>query len=146
MRKDVLNWRRRTISLNGSSSAEAVMRTVMLAVGMLIALSGPGFAQESEQLPPINVLGKRPPPTNDCSKLPAGSKQNLDCLNRQLKRDLDRVSPPSINVPASASSPDTQIGIVNLPAVQQQYGQSYGHSVIPFRPPAPSFGTPLGHH
>jgi hypothetical protein len=122
------------------------MRTVMLAVGMLTALSGPAFAQESGQLPPINVLGKRPAPTNDCSKIPAGSKQNLDCLNRKLKQDVDHISPPSIDVPASAASPDTKIGIVNLPAVQQQYGQNYGHSVIPFRPPAPSFGTPLGHH
>ncbi len=122
------------------------MRTFMLVVGMLVAFSGRGFAQQNEPLPPIDVLGKRPAPTNDCSKLAAGSKQNLDCLNRKLKQDVDHVSPPIIDVPASAASPDTKIGIVNLPAVQQQYGQSYGHSVILFRPPAPTFGTGLGHH
>ncbi len=121
------------------------MRTVMLAVGMLIVLSGPGFAQQGEPLPPIDVLGKRPAPTNDCSKIAAGSKQNLDCLNRQLKQDVDHVNAPAVDVPLSASSPDPKIGIVNLPGVQQQYGQNYGHSVIPFRPPAPTF-APLGHH
>jgi hypothetical protein len=39
------------------------MRTFMLAIGMLIALSGPSSAQQNEPLPPIDVLGKRPRPT-----------------------------------------------------------------------------------
>jgi hypothetical protein len=37
------------------------------------------------------------------------------------------------------------VGIVNVPAVQQQYGQNFGHSVIPYWPPPPVFTSPLGH-
>jgi hypothetical protein len=122
------------------------MRTFMLAVGIQVALSGIAFAQQNEPLPPIDVLGKHHAPTNDCSKLAAGSKENLDCLNRRLKQDVDHVNAPTIGAPLGAASPDTKIGIVNLPAVQQQYGQNYGHSVVPFRPPAPTFSVPGARH
>jgi hypothetical protein len=69
----------------------------------------------------------------------------LDCLNRILKGQVDRVQ-PSMNVPPiDAKSQDPRVGVVNVPAVQQQYGKNFGVSVFPQRPPAPvylnSFGT-----
>jgi hypothetical protein len=122
-----------------------MMRTMILAVATLMAVSSPAIAQQSGELPPIDVLKKHPHPTNDCSKTEAGSKENLDCINRQLNQTVDHVNPPTIGAPLSAGSSDTKIGIVNLPAVQQQYGQAYGHSVIPFRP-TQTFTAPLAHH
>jgi hypothetical protein len=43
--------------------------------------------------------------------------------------------------PIDARSSDTKLGIVNIPAVQQQYGSNFGRSVVPFRVPQPVFGT-----
>lgn len=44
-----------------------------------------------------------------------------------------------------ARSSDLKKGVVNLPAVQQQYGKNFGRSVIPYRPgPPPVYTSPLG--
>jgi hypothetical protein len=128
------------------------MRRIILAMGILAAsplfLCSRGYAQESEQLPQVEVPGKRQPPANsdNCSKAPSGSSQNLNCLNQQLKQQVDQINPPSVEAPLNAGSSDTKIGIVNLPAVQQQYGQNYGHSIYPYRPPPLVYGSPLGRH
>ncbi len=93
-------------------------RSIFAGVLSMIGIA-PGLAQEPpNDLPPINVLGHRPPKSDDCGKQ-SGAHQ-LDCLNRKMKQQVDRVSPSAISAPLSASSPDTKIGIVNLPAVQQQ--------------------------
>ncbi len=68
----------------------------------------------------------------------------LEQLNRQLKRKVDETNPVLNTPPLDARSPDTKIGIVNIPGVQQQYGKNFGNSVIPYRPPAPVY-APLGH-
>lgn len=36
--------------------------------------------------------------------------------------------------PVDAKSQDIKVGVVNVPAVQQQYGRNFGVSVIPYRP------------
>ncbi len=125
------------------------MRRIILAAGTTLALNGQGLAQEQPQpLPQIEVGGQRIPPASSggCAKAAAGSSQSLNCLNQQLKQQVDQVNPQTIDAPLNAGSGDTKIGIVNLPAVQQQYGKNYGHSVIPFRPPPPTFASPLSRH
>ncbi len=126
-----------------------MMRRIILAAGTTLALNGQGLAQQRPQsLPQIEVGGQRIPPegSGGCAKAPAGSSQSLNCLNQQLKQKVDQVNPPAIDAPLNAGSGDTKIGIVNLQAVQQQYGKNYGHSVIPFRTPPPTFASPLGRH
>jgi len=127
------------------------MRRIILGMGILVAspsfLCGQVYAQQSEQLPQVEVPGPRPPTDSEsCSKAASGSSQNLKCLNQQLKQQVDQINPPSIEAPLNAGSSDTKIGIVNLPAVQQQYGQNYGHSIFPYRPPPLVYGSPLGRH
>ncbi|OKO67980.1 hypothetical protein [Bradyrhizobium sp. AS23.2] len=41
-------------------------------------------------------------------------------LNREFKRKVDEVNPTANTPPLDARSPDTKIGIVNIPGVQQQ--------------------------
>ncbi|UGV28870.1 hypothetical protein E0H22_07715 [Rhodopseudomonas boonkerdii] len=70
-----------------------------------------------------------------------GGARSYGCLNETLRRDVDKVA-PSLNLPPiDARSSDTKLGIVNIPAVQQQYGSNFGRSVVPFRVPQPVFGT-----
>lgn len=129
------------------------MHRIILVMGILVASSsfwcGRSDAQQSSgQLPQVEVPGQRrsPAASEGCNKAPSGSSQNLNCLNQQLKQQVDQINPPSIEAPLNAGSSDTKIGIVNLPAVQQQYGKNYGRSIYPYRPPAPVYGAPLGRH
>jgi hypothetical protein len=62
----------------------------------------------------------------------------------QLKRKVDQVNPIQNLPPLDARSQDIKVGTVNIPGVQQQYGQNFGHSVFPYRPPSPVYSSGLG--
>ena len=117
----------------------------IITLAMIGPVPGLAQGQSPSDLPPIYVLGKRAPEANDSCGAKNGT-QKLNCLNRQMRRQADHVNAPVISAPLGANSPDIKIGIVNLPAVQQQYGQNFGKSVIPFRPPPLTFAPALGHH
>lgn len=90
------------------------------------------------------IGGGQPPATKfeRCVDVQIGADSALGCLNQKLRREVERTN-PSINLPPlDAGSPDVRVGNVNEAAVRQQYGSSYGRSVIPFRPPTPTFGVP----
>lgn len=114
-------------------------RILTLVVSLTLAM--PALAQQPPEQPKPEVIigGQSPPPTvrERCVEVEIGGARSFGCLNQTLKRDVEKVN-PSLNLPPiDARSGDTKIGIVNLPGVQQQYGQNYGHSVIPYRPPLP---------
>ena len=80
-----------------------------------------------------------------CVEVEIGSSRSMNCLNQKLKKEVDKVN-PSLNLPPiDARSPDLKVGIVNVPAVQQQYGRNFGVSAIPYRPAPPVFNSPIGH-
>jgi hypothetical protein len=68
----------------------------------------------------------------------------LDCLNKKLKNQVDRVQPPANNPPLDAKSQDIRVGVTNAAAVRQQYGANFGVSPFPQRPGAPTFVNPAG--
>jgi hypothetical protein len=78
-----------------------------------------------------------------CVEVEIGSSKSMDCLNEQLKREVDRVNPTVNLPPIDARSPDTEVGVINIPSVHQQYGRNFGVSAVPFRP-APLVFPPLG--
>jgi hypothetical protein len=113
------------------------------------------------ELPPVNVAPappatQYPSPTrgpfsgdgssNACVNPGSGSGQALDCLNLKLRQQVDQVNPGSSvpSAPLDARSIDTKIGIVNVPAVQQQYGKNFGVSAAPYRPPPLIYSSPVG--
>jgi hypothetical protein len=114
-----------------------------------VLLSMPGFAQQpppADAPKPEVIIGGQAAPARTferCVDVEIGGSRSYGCLNQTLKRDVDKVN-PSLNLPPiDARSSDTRIGIVNLPGVQQQYGQNYGRSIVPFRMPQPTFnGNP----
>jgi hypothetical protein len=87
-----------------------------------------------------------PAGTDKCAEVEIGSSRAMDCLNQKLKREVDRVNPTMNLPPVDARSPDTKIGVVNIPGVQQQYGKNFGVSAVPFRPAPPTFSSPLAPH
>jgi hypothetical protein len=77
-----------------------------------------------------------------CVDVVIGSETSFGCLNERLKQQVNRVNPPAITPPIDAKSPDVKVGVVNVPAVQEQFGKNFGVSAFPFRPPPLIFSTP----
>jgi hypothetical protein len=82
-----------------------------------------------------------------CVEVEIGNEKapSLGCLNRKLKQQVDRVAPSPNAPPIDARSQDIHVGVANTAAVQQQYGQNFGRSAIPYRPQQ-TFTNPLAIH
>jgi hypothetical protein len=126
------------------------MKTVIFVLAMAVVTAMPVRAQERTTLPEITISPSIPKGTDQKGtdgKSGAGSKNgdgpSFGDLNQQLKRRVDEVNPTANTPPLDASSPDTKIGVINIPGVQEQYGKNFGNSVIPYRPAPPVF-APLG--
>jgi hypothetical protein len=125
---------------------ERSRRTVVLiAVASVLTVTAV-HAEDRLALPEITIT---PSPTP--SPPPAGQKhcvdsndRSLGCLNEKLKAKVDEVNPTLNLPPIDARSSDLKVGVVNIPGVQQQYGQNFGKSVIPYRPPPPSYSGMVG--
>jgi hypothetical protein len=138
------------------------MRTVVFSCLMIGAMTSNGAAQErSQRLPEIVIGGETKgggttiggtggggthaaAAAERCVEVEIGASKSMDCLNQQLKREVDRVNPTVNQPPIDARSPDTKVGVVNIPGVQQQYGRNFGLSVVPDRPPPPIYAPSLG--
>jgi hypothetical protein len=128
-------------------------RMAILAVPAIFGLLVmPVQAEAQTPLPEITV---QPPTPRSTDRIGGDGKGGGDAkgkdnnsferLNQQLKREVDESNPIGNNPPLDARSPDTKTGVVNIPGVQQQYGKNFGNSVIPYRPAAPVYTSPLGH-
>lgn len=131
------------------------MKSLMLAIAVAGLAEMPAQAQQHTSLPEI-IVGAPPPPVNlnrDTSggtgraaargsggAERCGDAASLGCINQRLKKQVDQVNPPVTNTPPiDAKSQDLKVGVVNVPAVQQQYGRNFGVSAFPYRPPAPVY-------
>jgi len=126
------------------------------------AMVVPVRAQEPTPLPPVTISSPGPRTADKdnngsgsnrkdskgaerCVDVTIGNDTSLGCLNDQLKQKVDAVNPPVQNIPPiDAKSSDLKVGTVNIPGVQQQYGKSFGNSVVPYRPPPLIFSSPIG--
>ena len=75
----------------------------------------------------------------------AGQKPSAyNCLNQQLQQQAEGAqSRGGPAAPLGAGSPSNAVGTFNEQGVKEQYGQNFGRSVIPYRPPAPVFSNGL---
>jgi hypothetical protein len=120
------------------ASCFAVAMTVSIAT---ILATAPGQAEDRLIMPEITITPS-PTPSPDASHQHCVDKndRSLGCLNEKLKAKVEEVNPTLAAPPIDAKSSDLKVGNVNVPAVQQQYGQNFGKSVIPYRPPPPIYG------
>jgi hypothetical protein len=136
------------------------MRLVVFSFLLIVGVNSNATAEERSQMLPEIVIGgggNAAPAANAaaganapaagtierCVEVEIGSSKSMDCLNQKLKREVDRVNPSINQPPIDARSPDTKIGVINIPGVKQQYGKNFGVSVVPFRP-APPVAPPIG--
>lgn len=122
-----------------------VRLAILFTVTPAVAQAPAGTASQSQEHREGTIIGGRmaPGPTFErCVDVQIGNSGAYGCLNQQLKREVARTN-PSLNLPPlDARSPDVRVGNMNEAAVRQQYGQNYGRSAFPFRPPAPSYVLP----
>jgi hypothetical protein len=127
-----------------------VIIAILLAFagGALFAHDEPPASAPAEDLPPPpGTLTAKTPDAEDvesCVEVEIGGSKALDCINRKLKRDAEKVAPMKNLPPVDATSQDIHLGIVNTPAIKQQYGPNFGKSVVPYRPTR-TFTPPLSH-
>jgi len=151
------------------------MKSPILGMLTLVLLAMPGHAQQSRtEIKEIVIGGGAPaaaheggtairevvvggkplaaggkPSATDaherCTEVEIGGDKSYGCLNQRLRRKVDQVNPTTVTAPLDAKSQDIKVGVVNMPAVQQQYGRNFGVSVIPYRPPTPTYSSPIGH-
>jgi hypothetical protein len=120
------------------------MRLIVLPLVAAAGLVSPASAEERVMVLPEMIIGGGAGNTHRCVEVEIGASRSMDCLNQKLRREVDRVNPTMNLPPIDARSPDTKVGVVNIPGVQQQYGRNFGVSVVPYRPPPPVFSSPLG--
>ncbi|WP_426436446.1 hypothetical protein [Bradyrhizobium genosp. P] len=124
---------------------------ILVAIATLMSVGMSAQANAQAMLPEISV--QPPKPLSNDHKgggegkgSPAAkgtTDRSFQRLNEQLKRKVDETNPVGNDPPLDARSPDTKTGVVNIPGVQQQYGKNFGNSVVPYRPAAPVYTSPL---
>jgi hypothetical protein len=132
------------------------MKSLAALVFVLSCLAGPCLAQSAAQGDGQTggqaggdvTLGSQQASTErqeTCVQVEIGGQKTsaLDCINQDLKREVEGVHPPMNIPPISASSPPSEVGGFSATAMSQQYGQNWGKSVIPFRPAPQVFVAPL---
>jgi hypothetical protein len=136
------------------------MKAAIFVLPFLVLPATSLRAEDPAALPPI-IIGAPPATEPDhppaagganaqatdkferCVDVVIGHEKSFDCMNKKLKRQVDRVNPPVLNTPPiDARSQDLKVGVVNVPAVQQQYGKNFGISAFPYRPPPPVYAAP----
>lgn len=117
-------------------------RLAILTVCLLLACVPARAAGSDDQRPPAGGSSW------NCVQVEIGGDKapDLDCLNQKLQDEVTSAAPSSgdaTSAPLSATSASLHTGGFNQSAMSQQFGSNWGKSAVPFRPPAPIYGTPL---
>jgi hypothetical protein len=121
-----------------------------LAFCLLLALMAPtlAFAQSATGNGGLVIPGASDPaqpPSQTCVQVKVNGEapSAYNCLNQQLQQEVLGTSTANPKLPLSASSGPNQVGTFNEQSLREQYGQNFGKSAIPYRPPPPNFNTSL---
>ncbi|WP_246722429.1 hypothetical protein [Methylosinus sp. H3A] len=120
------------------------MRCLGVAI-LMMTLVAPCHANDVATPNGEIIVGGGAPPTpvaRTCVDVQIGGDLAFGCLNRRLRRDVERVRPIIEAPPVDARSSDLKTGVVNMPAIRQQYGRNFGISAVPYREPTVNAGSP----
>jgi hypothetical protein len=86
-------------------------------------------------------LGTTTSGNDTCVEVEIGGQKatGLNCLNQQLKHEVDRLQATPTIAPLDARSAAVHVGGFSETAMSEQYGKNFGKSVVPFRPAPPIF-------
>jgi hypothetical protein len=115
------------------------------AFAILAIVSGTNSAQaQPVVLAPVQIHAAAQP----CVDVQVEGARSLsyDCLNQQLKEDAQNRAdtPPAVTAKdAAGTGAPTTVGTFSYTGTSIRMGNSFGHSAIAQRPPAPSFTNAL---
>jgi hypothetical protein len=78
-----------------------------------------------------------------CVQAQVGGEQAYSCLNDSFAHLAQGAKASAGLGVLSAGSPAPAVGTFDHTATAERMGNAFGRSVVPQRPPAPSFGMPL---
>jgi len=133
---------RRHPSDRKKSTIKAILSFVLFVMA-LASREAPGYAKDLGQ---AGTGGPSSTTHERCVDVTIGGSRSFDCLNLELKRQVGQATGSLPIAPFGATSPDISLGVVNVPAVKQQYGPNFGNSVFPYREPPLVFTSPLLPH
>jgi hypothetical protein len=114
-------------------------RAFRLALLVLTSLPvvAPARAEDATQNEIMIGGAQSPAPSfGGCVEVEIGKDRSFGCLNRQLRSEVDKIRPVIAAPPVDARSTDLKTGVVNIPAIRQQYGRNFGISAAPYREPS----------
>jgi len=117
-------------------------RPVVIFSVAWLAWSGIAAAQSAQQ--GIVLNGSPAPAAKTCVQVEISgqSASSLNCLNQELQDQAQSAAGQGVPAaPFGAGSSSNQVGTFNQFGVAEQYGKNFGHSVIPYRPPPPVYGS-----
>jgi hypothetical protein len=91
--------------------------------------STPAQAGSSKTCVQVSIAGEKPSP--------------YSCINQELQQQAQGAPQSTPSLPLGADFPSNKVGTFNEQGVKEQYGQNFGKSVIPFRPPPLIFNNTL---
>ena len=93
----------------------------------------------------LDLAGTPPPPAPSCVTVTAGAKADaIACADAARVAALAAQHRAAANpsVP-NQNSPAPTLGLFNQAATKEQFGNSFGKSVIPQKVPAPTYPAPI---
>jgi hypothetical protein len=127
------------------------MKSVLLALSMFFLFSLPSWARDpASSSQSVHIEGSARAPAvvaaENCVEVEIGGEKapSFACVNQRLQQEVDRLRPIANIPPLDASSPAVRVHGFNETALQQQFGQNFGKSAVPFRPRPPIFVNSLG--
>ena len=120
----------------------SVSSKVLIWTAAFCAISASALAQD------LQLGGKQDDSQTSCVEVEINGQKapGMSCLNQELARKAAAVPYTPAIAPFDARSPAVKVGGFNQAAVAQQYGENFGKSAQPYRPPAPVYASPLGGH
>jgi hypothetical protein len=134
---------------DGAQAMKDIATALLPGVVALFLAASPAFAQDAAGNNGGVFIGGTATPAapadQTCVEVEIGGQKApaYSCINQRLQQQVQHVQPVANIPPLDASSPAVAVHGFNETAVQQQFGQNFGKSVVPFRPAAPTFNSSL---
>jgi hypothetical protein len=134
---------------DGAQAMKDMATALLPGVVALVLAAAPALAQDAAGNNSGVFIGGTATPSapadQTCVEVEIGGQKApaYSCINQRLQQQVQQVQPVANIPPLDASSPAVAVHGFNQTALQQQFGQNFGKSVVPFRPPAPTFNSSL---
>ena len=88
----------------------------------------------------------QPPDAKGCTSVTAGTATSYACINERERALVAQQRAGITAANPNQNSPSPSLGVFNQAATKEQFGNTFGRSVIPQAVPPPNYTNPLVPH